>query len=185
VWLCCWDLCSPRRAHPRAQAGQRAEEPGALAATAPALLPDGRAPAALEALGQARRRDTAGAGGRSGGGGTGGGAGDSATGGARSSGGIGGGECGDLADSELFSKSIEGTWDFTPKAGTKRSIQVPGGGWLKQGINASSGTYATQITVPDSGGPQTTLIEFSAINFQATLSVDGKQVATNTTTKRH
>ena len=68
-----------------------------------------------------------------------------------------------------------------PFGRSKRSIQVPGGGWLKQGINASSGTYATQITVPDSGGPQTTLIEFGAVNFQATLSVDGKEVGTNTT----
>jgi hypothetical protein len=58
---------------------------------------------------------------------------------------------------------------------------VPGGGWFKQGINASSGTYATQITVPDSGAPQTTLIEFGAVNYQATLSVDGKMVGTNTT----
>jgi hypothetical protein len=72
-------------------------------------------------------------------------------------------------------------WDFTPSGGTKRSIQVPGGGWAKQGISTSSGTYATQITVPDSGGPQTTLVEFGAVNFQATLSIDGKPVGTNTT----
>jgi hypothetical protein len=58
---------------------------------------------------------------------------------------------------------------------------VPGGGWFKQGINAASGTYATQITVPDSGAAQSTLIEFGAVNFQATLSVDGKEVGTNTT----
>ncbi len=44
-----------------------------------------------------------------------------------------------------------------------------------------SATYQTQITVPDSGAPQTTLIEFGAINHQATLSVDGTTVATNTT----
>jgi len=77
--------------------------------------------------------------------------------------------------------SIAGTWDFTPAGGSKRSIQVPGGGWAKQGINAASGTYATQITVPASGAAQTTLIEFGAVNFQATLSVDGKEVGTNTT----
>jgi hypothetical protein len=79
------------------------------------------------------------------------------------------------------STSIAGTWDFTPAGGSKRTIQVPGGGWLKQGITASSGTYATQITVPDSGSAQTTLIEFGAANFQSTLSVDGKEVGTNTT----
>ena len=76
---------------------------------------------------------------------------------------------------------IAGTWDFTPTGGTKRTLQVPGGGWAKQGVNAASGTYTTQITVPDSGAAQTTLIEFGAVNFQSTLSVDGKEVATNTT----
>ncbi len=92
-----------------------------------------------------------------------------------------GGQCGLTTVAEPFSKSLAGSWDFTPSGGSKRSIQVPGGGWLKQGINASSGTYATQITIPDSGAAQTTLIEFGALNFQATLSVDGKQVATNMT----
>ncbi|HEX7476545.1 MAG TPA: glycoside hydrolase family 2 TIM barrel-domain containing protein [Polyangiales bacterium] len=92
-----------------------------------------------------------------------------------------GGQCGPLAVTEPFSTSIAGTWDFTPAGGAKRTLQVPGGGWAKQGVNVASGTYATQITVPDSGAAQTTLIEFGAVNFQATLSVDGKEVATNTT----
>jgi hypothetical protein len=92
-----------------------------------------------------------------------------------------GSACGPSTVAEPFSASIAGTWDFTPAGGAKRTIQVPGGGWMKQGINASSGTYATQITVPDSGAAQTTLIEFGAVNFQATLSVDGKEVGTNTT----
>ena len=91
------------------------------------------------------------------------------------------GACGPSAVAEPFSASIAGTWDFTPAGGAKRTLQVPGGGWMKQGVNAASGTYATQITVPDSGAAQTTLIEFGAVNFQATLSVDGKEVATNTT----
>lgn len=115
--------------------------------------------------------------------GAGGGSGGTAAGGTSgAAGGVsGGGTCGASTASEPFSKSIAGTWDFTPASGAKRSIQVPGGGWFKQGINTASGTYATQVTIPDSGGPQTTLIEFGAVNFQATLSVDGKQVATNTT----
>jgi hypothetical protein len=92
-----------------------------------------------------------------------------------------GGQCGPSTVAEPFSTSIAGTWDFTPAGGAKRTLQVPGGGWAKQGVNASSGTYATQITVPDSGAAQTTLIEFGAVNFQATLSVDGKEVGTNTT----
>jgi Glycosyl hydrolases family 2, TIM barrel domain/Glycosyl hydrolases family 2, sugar binding domain/Glycosyl hydrolases family 2 len=65
--------------------------------------------------------------------------------------------------------------------GNATKIQVPGGGWVKQGINATSGLYATQITVPDSGAPQTTLIEFGAVNFQATLAIDGAMVATKMT----
>jgi hypothetical protein len=92
-----------------------------------------------------------------------------------------GGQCATSTAVDPSSTSIAGTWDFTPAGGSKRTIQVPGGGWLKQGITASSGTYATQITVPDSGAAQTTLIEFGAANFQSTLSVDGKEVGTNTT----
>jgi hypothetical protein len=101
-----------------------------------------------------------------------------------SSGGIdaaAGGSCVATTDADPSTTSIAGTWDFTPSGGAKRTIQVPGGGWLKQGITTSSATYATQIKVPDSGAPQTTLIEFGAVNFQSTLSVDGKEVGTNTT----
>jgi len=137
--------------------------------------------------GSAGRATTGGASsdGGTGGLGTGGGAGNTgAAGGAVATGGGAGssaGACGELTSSEPFSKSIAGTWDFTPAGGAKRTIQVPGGGWLKQGINAASGTYATQITVPNSGAAQTTLIEFGAVNYEATLSVDGKQVGTNRT----
>src|SRR6185295_12931872 len=132
----------------------------------------------------------AGAAGRGGGtGGRGGGGGAAGAGGAIGSGGKGGaagqggtaGGCPGQTAADPSTTSIAGTWDFTPAGGSKRSIQVPGGGWLKQGVNASSATYATQVTVPDSGGPQSTLIEFGAVNFQATLSVDGKEVGTNTT----
>ena len=92
-----------------------------------------------------------------------------------------GGQCAIPTAPDPSSTSIAGAWDFTPAGGSKRTIQVPGGGWLKQGVSASSGTYASQITVPDSGASQTTLIEFGAVNFQATLSVDGTEVGTNTT----
>jgi hypothetical protein len=133
--------------------------------------------------GAAGRGGSAGATGRGGGGGTGGTAGTIAGGGRGGAAGQAGaaGGCPAQTTADPSTVSIAGTWDFTPAGGSKRSIQVPGGGWLKQGINASSGTYATQITVPDSGAAQTTVIEFGAVNFQATLSVDGKEVATNTT----
>jgi hypothetical protein len=125
----------------------------------------------------------AGAAGRTGGGGVTGAGGAIGVGGSGGRGGQSGagGACTSQSVVDSSATSIAGTWDFTPSGGSKRSIQVPGGGWFKQGINASSATYATQITVPDSGGPQSTLIEFGAVNFQAALSVDGKLVGTNTT----
>jgi len=135
------------------------------------------------AVGTGGRSGSGGAG-AGGGGGSGGTGGQSGVGGKMGSGGAGGsagGQCAASTAADPSSTSIAGTWDFTPAGGSKRTIQVPGGGWLKQGITATSGTYATQITVPDSGGAQTTLIEFGAANFQSTLSVDGKEVGTNTT----
>jgi hypothetical protein len=130
-----------------------------------------------------------GAGGRSGSGGANSDGGPTGTGGKTGSGGTSGGidasaggSCAaSTAAADPTTTSIAGTWDFTPSGGAKRTITVPGGGWLKQGITTSSGTYATQITIPDSGAAQSTLIEFGAANFQSTLSVDGKEVATNTT----
>ncbi|HEX7508387.1 MAG TPA: hypothetical protein VF550_16550, partial [Polyangia bacterium] len=129
-----------------------------------------------------------GAGGRSGAGGANSDGGPTGTGGKTSAGGTSGGidasaggSCAASTAADPTTTSIAGTWDFTPSGGVKRTITVPGGGWLKQGITASSATYATQITVPDSGAAQSTLIEFGAANFQSTLSVDGKEVGTNTT----
>ncbi len=123
-----------------------------------------------------------GTGGRSGAGGSNSDGGPTGSGG--TSGGIdasAGGSCAASTAADPTTTSIAGTWDFTPSGGAKRTITVPGGGWFKQGITTSSGTYATQITIPDSGAAQSTLIEFGAANFQSTLSVDGKEVATNTT----
>lgn len=113
--------------------------------------------------------------------GAGGGISDGGASGAGGKAGTGGDSCAASTASDPTTTSIAGTWDFTPSGGAKRTITVPGGGWAKQGITASSGTYATRITIPDSGAAQSTLIEFGAANFQSTLSVDGKEVATNTT----
>jgi len=125
-----------------------------------------------------------GAGARSGAGGANSDGGATDTGGKTGSGGTSGGagaSCAASTAADPTTTSIAGTWDFTPTGEAKRTITVPGGGWLKQGITTSSGTYATQITIPDSGAAQSTLIEFGAVNFQSTLSVDGKEVGTNTT----
>ncbi|MEO5770231.1 MAG: hypothetical protein ABIS92_17880, partial [Polyangia bacterium] len=83
--------------------------------------------------------------------------------------------CGDQKQAtDPYSVSIAGQWDFTPEGGTATKIQVPGGGWIKQGFSAPSGTYRTTIMVPTNaalGAAQTTLLELGAVNHEATLTV--------------
>ncbi|WP_405526300.1 RICIN domain-containing protein [Streptomyces canus] len=82
----------------------------------------------------------------------------------------------------LTSVDLAGTWSFTPKGRAATSITVPGGGWYKQGFtDVNEATYSRTVTVPDTGQPQSVWIEFGAVNHQATLSVDGQVVATQTT----
>src|SRR3954449_11650858 len=82
----------------------------------------------------------------------------------------------------IASVDLSGTWSFTPSGRGATSIAVPGGGWYKQGFtDVNEAVYSRSITVPDSGQPQSTWIEFGAVNHQATLSVDGRVVATQTT----
>ena len=82
----------------------------------------------------------------------------------------------------IASVDLSGTWSFTPAGRATTSIAVPGGGWYKQGFtDVNEAVYSRSITVPDSGQPQSTWIEFGAVNHQATLSVDGRVVATQTT----
>ncbi|MGH3415109.1 MAG: RICIN domain-containing protein [Actinocrinis sp.] len=85
-------------------------------------------------------------------------------------------------DAAVASVDLSGSWSFTPAGQGKTSITVPGGGWYKQGFTSvSEAVYSRTITVPDSGQPQSVWIEFGAVNHQATLSVDGQVVATQTT----
>ncbi|MEV6036806.1 RICIN domain-containing protein [Nonomuraea sp. NPDC052116] len=82
----------------------------------------------------------------------------------------------------LASVDLAGTWSFTPAGRAATTITVPGGGWYKQGFtDVNEAVYSRTITVPDTGRPQSTWIEFGAVNHQATLSVDGTVVATQTT----
>src|SRR3954452_2344329 len=82
----------------------------------------------------------------------------------------------------IASVDLSGTWTFTPAGRAATSIAVPGGGWYKQGFtDVNEAVYSRSITVPDSGQPQSAWIEFGAVNHQATLSVDGRVVATQTT----
>ncbi len=69
----------------------------------------------------------------------------------------------------------------TPVA-QRTTIQVPGGGWVKQGFaNVSRAVYGRTIDVPDIGAPQVTKMVFGAVNHEATVSIDGRVVGTNTT----
>jgi hypothetical protein len=82
----------------------------------------------------------------------------------------------------IASVDLAGTWSFAPVGRATTSITVPGGGWYKQGFtDVTEAVYSRSVTVPNSGQPQSTWIEFGAVNHQATLSVDGQVVATRTT----
>src|SRR3954467_5336060 len=82
----------------------------------------------------------------------------------------------------IASVDLAGTWSFTPAGRGATSITVPGGGWYKQGFtDVNEALYSRSVTVPDSGQPQSAWVEFGAVNHQATLSVDGRVVATQTT----
>ena len=86
------------------------------------------------------------------------------------------------SDAAIASVDLSGSWSFTPAGQGTTSITVPGGGWYKQGFtNVAEAVYSRTITVPDSGQPQSVWIEFGVVNHQATLSVDGRVVGTQTT----
>ena len=103
--------------------------------------------------------------------------------------------------------NLAGTWGFTPLTNTvctgggrfgtttgpmtcvdspasreETTIQVPGGGWHKQGYtDLSVAEYSRVIRVPKISGGQVTRLNFGAINHQATLWVDGKKVGSQVT----
>ncbi|MFG2003918.1 glycoside hydrolase family 2 TIM barrel-domain containing protein [Spirillospora sp. NPDC048911] len=106
----------------------------------------------------------------------------------------------------LAQVDLAGTWDFTPLkntvctgeparpttgpmtcvdspvSGVRTTIQVPGGGWLKQGWDKlSKAVYSRTVTVPKVGGAQATRLDFGAVNHRATVQVDGRTVGSNTT----
>ena len=86
-------------------------------------------------------------------------------------------------DGAIAAVDLSGTWGFTPvsPAASATTIQVPGGGWYKQGFTSTTeGTYSRSITVPDSGAPQTVRLELGAVNHQATVAINGATVGTST-----
>lgn len=67
---------------------------------------------------------------------------------------------------------LSGSWDFDPDDGSPTTIQVPGGGWYKQGFTSTvEADYSTTISIPDIGQPQVAVMEFGAVNYQADLYV--------------
>jgi hypothetical protein len=77
--------------------------------------------------------------------------------------------------------SVAGTWTFTPAGAAATTIDVPAGGWVAQGFRVSAARYERAVTIPDLGRPQATYLALGAVNHQATLSIDGSAVGTNTT----
>lgn len=63
--------------------------------------------------------------------------------------------------------NLSGVWRFTPERGSQTTIQVPGGGWLKQGFTCEAGTYETDITIPASATLQVVRLELGAVNHLA------------------
>ena len=67
----------------------------------------------------------------------------------------------------LIELELAGSWSFLPEHGEPATIQVPGGGWLKQGFDCEAGIYERWITVPDAGQPQVSRLELGAVNHAA------------------
>lgn len=75
---------------------------------------------------------------------------------------------------------LSGTWTFTPVGGSSTTIQVPGGGWCKQGFTSiSDADYSRSITIPSIGQPQVTMLKFGAVNYEADVYINGILVGTN------
>lgn len=56
----------------------------------------------------------------------------------------------------------------TPADGSTTTIQVPGGGWVKQGFtDVSHAVYSRTITIPDTSAPQVTKLVLGAVNHEA------------------
>ena len=87
-------------------------------------------------------------------------------------------------DGAFDTVDLSGTWSFTPvsPAAPATTIQVPGGGWVKQGFTSTTeAIYSRSITIPADAAGGTVMLDFGAVNFQATLSIGSTVVGTTTT----
>ena len=71
----------------------------------------------------------------------------------------------------LITVDLAGEWRFTPEGQAASTIQVPGGGWLKQGFDCEAAVYERWISVPNAGQPQVTRLELGTVNHEATYSL--------------
>ena len=64
---------------------------------------------------------------------------------------------------------LAGQWDFVPEngVGEQLTIQVPGGGWLKQGLDCEAAVYKRSIYIPDILPGQSVFIHLGAVNHIA------------------
>jgi hypothetical protein len=77
---------------------------------------------------------------------------------------------------------LSGTWSFTPEGGATTAIQVPGGGWYKQGFTGiKEADYQRTIAIPNTGQPQITELQFGAVNYEADVYLNQVLVGTNIT----
>ncbi|MEX2194271.1 MAG: glycoside hydrolase family 2 TIM barrel-domain containing protein [Thermoleophilaceae bacterium] len=82
----------------------------------------------------------------------------------------------------LAEVDLAGRWTFEPAGGRPTTIEVPGGGWVKQGHRTvKRAVYRRTITVPDVAENQVTVLDLGAVNHRATVFVDGRRVGTQTT----
>ncbi len=69
---------------------------------------------------------------------------------------------------------------FTLPGASPTTIQVPGGGWYKQGFTTiTQADYQRTITIPNSGQPQITRLELGAVNYEADVYINNSLVGTN------
>src|SRR3712207_6207518 len=65
----------------------------------------------------------------------------------------------------LATQSLAGTWAFVPAGGEQTPIEVPGGGWYKQGFtDVAAASYRRTITVPDVAPDQVVELNLGAVN---------------------
>ena len=67
----------------------------------------------------------------------------------------------------LIEVDLAGEWQFTPEGQKRTTIQLPGGGWLKQGFDCEAAVYERWITIPDAKQPQATRLELGCVNHEA------------------